>query len=260
MKRMNEDISDIDYREVIEYALEPLIVHSKLKIIYINGAAETFFRASKEDVIGASPLDIFRDSSKQAIEERISGAYDRPAEVIEETIYRMDGTTVDVELYCHPVMIGETKAIQTYVRDITRKKEFEKEQDEMKKQINELASTVVPVFEGIAILPLMGSIDEDRARAILEVVPFNVQKHRIKCLVIDFSATQKLDTIVVNYLLKIADVLKLLGVKPILTGLRPDLALGALEIGTNLNDLLTVSTVKDALHLLGVTHNGADVK
>jgi len=257
---MNENISDIDYREVIEYALEPLIVHSKLKIIYINRAAETFFRASKEEVIGASPLDIFRDSSKLAIEERISGAYDRPAEVIEETIYRMDGTTVDVELYCHPVMIGETKAIQTYVRDITRKKEFEKEQDEMKKQINELASTVVPVFEGIAILPLMGSIDEDRARAILEVVPFNVQKHRIHCLVIDFSATQKLDTIVVNYLLKIADVLKLLGVKPILTGLRPSLALGALEIGTNLNDLLTVSTVKDALHLLGVTHHGTDVK
>jgi len=257
---MHESIADIDYREVIEYALEPLIVHSKLEIIYINGAAEKFFRASKEKVIGASPLDIFRDSSKKAIEERISGAYNRPAEVIEETIYRMDGTTVDVELYCHPVKIGDLKAIQTYVRDISKKRKLERDQSQMVKQINELASTVVPVFEGIAILPLLGSIDEGRARAILEVVPFNVQKHNIECLVIDFSGTQKLDAIVVDYLLKIAQVLKLLGVKPILAGLRPDLALGAIEIGINLDDLLTVSTVKDALHILGVTYNAANMK
>ena len=123
---MSENISDIDYKQVIEYALEPLIIHSQLKIIYVNRAAEIFFRASKEEIVGASPLDIFQDSSKSAIDKRIQNAYERPANVIEETIYRMDGTTVDVELYCHPVLLGNTQAIQTYVRDITGKKATEK--------------------------------------------------------------------------------------------------------------------------------------
>src|SRR6478736_350609 len=107
---MNENISGIDYQEVIEYALEPLIIHSNHKIIYVNHAAEEFFRGTKENIIGASPIDIFQETSKAAIRKRIQSAYAQPAEVIEETIYRMDGTTVDVELYCHPVLMGNTKA------------------------------------------------------------------------------------------------------------------------------------------------------
>ena len=142
---MNEIIEGINYKEVIEYSLDPLIVHSQLKIIYINEAAERFFRSSRDEVIGASPLDIFKDTSKPAITKRISGAYSKPAEVIEETIYRMDGTPVDVELYCHPIKIGDTKAIQTYVRDVSERKQLEIIQNEMNKEINQyLKKTKLP--------------------------------------------------------------------------------------------------------------------
>ncbi|MBM7694305.1 PAS domain S-box-containing protein [Peribacillus deserti] len=251
---MNQNISHIDYKQVMEYALEPLIIHSRLKIIYINRAAEIFFRAPKEDIIGASPLDIFKETSKAAIDNRIQSAYEQPADVIEETIYRMDGTTVDVELYCHPVLMGNTKAIQTYVRDITARKANEKKQKQMSKELNELSSTLVPLFEGIAILPLLGSIDEERARQLLEKVPVNVQKQNVKCLIIDFSAIYKLDLIVTEYIFKINNVLSLLGVRSIVTGLRPELALVAIQLGTNFNSTPTVSTVKDALHLLGVNY------
>jgi rsbT co-antagonist protein RsbR len=156
---MNGNISDIDYKQVIEYALEPLIIHSQLNIIDINSAAEVFFRASKTNIIGASPLDIFKDTSKAAIEKRIQAAYEQPAKVIEETIYRMDGTTVDVELYCHPVQMGDTKAIQTYVRDITERKLMEKKQQEISKQINELSFALVPLLDatGTVLLALTTS-------------------------------------------------------------------------------------------------------
>ncbi len=91
-------------------------------------------------------MDIFKSTSKPAIIKRISGAYREPAELIEETIYRMDGTSVDVELYCHPIKIGETRALQTYVKDITERKQHEKVQYEMNIQINELASKIVPLL------------------------------------------------------------------------------------------------------------------
>lgn len=58
---MFESIWDIIYKEVVEFALEPLIVHSQLKIIYINGAPVNFFRASKRKS-NWDPLDIFRDN------------------------------------------------------------------------------------------------------------------------------------------------------------------------------------------------------
>lgn len=252
---MSKNISDIDYKQVIEYALEPLIIHSQLKIIYVNRAAEIFFRASKEEIIGASPLDIFKESSKSAIDKRIRNAYEQPAKVIEETIYRMDGTTVDVELYCHPVLLGNTKAIQTYVRDITERKAAEEKQKEMINQINELSSTLVPLLDGVAVLPLLGALDEERARQVLEKVPVNVRKQNIKCLIIDFSAIYNLDSIVAEYIFRINAVLSLLGVRSIITGLRPELALVAVQLGINFNSTSTLSTVKAALHLLGVDYN-----
>jgi len=252
---MNTNISQIDYREIMEYSRDPLIIHTNLRIIDVNHVAEDFFRATKDKIIGASPLDIFQETSKVAIENRISSAYLQPAKVIEETIYRMDGTTVEVELYCHPVQIGKTKAIQTYVRDITVRKEKELQQREIMKEINELSATIVPVLNGIAILPLMGSIDEDRARQLLDEVPFKVQKQNISCLIIDFSGIYTINSVVTNYLFKINAVLSLLGVRSIITGLRPQLALSAIQLDYRLDSIPTMSTVKQALHSLGINQN-----
>jgi PAS domain S-box-containing protein len=251
---MSDNIEGINYKEVIEYSLDPLIVHSQLKIIYINEAAEKFFRGSRDEVIGASPLDIFKDTSKPAITKRISGAYSKPAEVIEETIYRMDGTPVDVELYCHPIKIGEAKAIQTYVKDITVRKQQEKVQYEMNIQINELASQIVPLLEGIAVLPLLGAINRDRAEQLLKLVPVKVQEQEVSRLIIDCSGIYKFDNLVIDSLFKINNVLNLLGVKCILTGVRTQLAVEAVKHGINLKNIITFSTVKDALYFLGVNN------
>ncbi|MEI4768058.1 PAS domain S-box protein [Psychrobacillus sp. FJAT-51614] len=249
---MNEDITNIDYRQIMEFSLDPLIIHTNLQIIDVNHVAERFFRATKENIIGASPLDIFQETSKVAIEKRIQSAYQQPAKVIEETIFRMDGTLVEVELYCHPVQIGNTKAIQTYVKDITERKESEKKQKEILKEINDLSATLVPILKGIAVLPLIGSIDEDRARQLLENVPEKVKNQDVEYLIIDFSGIYTLDSIVAEYLFKITNVLSLLGVRSIITGLRPQLALAALQLDYKIESLSTMSTVKDALYSLGI--------
>lgn len=249
---MSEDISKINYREVIEYSLDPLIVHTDLKIIYVNHAAEVFFKGKREDIIGASPLDIFHETSKSAIHKRIQSAYAKPAEVIEESIFKLDGTTADVELYCHPVFIEDTQAIQTYVRDISDKKDSERKSREMMNQINELSATLVPLLNGIAILPLVGSIDEERARQLLQLVPLKAKQQDVQCLIIDFSGILQLDKVVTDYLFKINHVLSLLGIKSIFTGIRPELAIEAVEMDLSLLSSPTMSTVKDALDYLGI--------
>lgn len=248
---MIENITKIDYHQVIEYSLEPIVIHTNLKIIYVNHAAEKLFRETKANIIGASPLDIFRDTSKLAIETRIDLAYQQPAEVIEEIVFRMDGTSVEVELYCHPVKIGSTKAIQTYVRDITGRKESERKNKEIIEQINELSLTLVPLLDGIAVLPLVGSFDESRGRQLLDDVPIKVKTQNIVCLIIDFSGIYNLDDVVAHYLFQINEVLTLLGVRTILTGLRPELALIANQLDIDLTSKTIHSTVKSALNSLG---------
>lgn len=247
MKKLSMDISNIDYRQIIEYSLDPIVIHSDLRILYINNAAAEFFNGKKEDILGLSPLDIFQESSKAAIAKRIQSAYERPADVIEETVYRMDGSTVDVELYCHPALIGNIKAIQSSMKDITQKKEDEKKHAEMLQQVNALSSTLVPVSEGVSVLPLVGSFDDERAMQLLEDVPMKAHEQNVECLIIDFSGIYNMDTVVTNTLFKITGVMSLLGVHPIITGLRPELAQQVTRIGVNVDSANIYSTVKEAI-------------
>ena len=250
---MNVSIAEVDYLEVMEYSRDPLIIHTDYRVLYINHAAEEFFRSNKESMIGANPLDLFHESSKTAISRRIQSAYGKPADVIEETVFRMDGTRVEVELYCHPVKIGDTRAIQTYVWDITKRKETEKNQHDMNDEINELSATIVPLIDDVAVLPLRGKIDQDKAMTLLDLIPCKVKDRNVNRLIIDFSGVYTLDRMVIDYLFKITNVLSLLGVRSIITGIRPELAVEAIEVGIDLSTIPTVATVKEALAQIGMT-------
>lgn len=64
-----------------------------------------------------------------------------------------------------------------------------------------------------------------------------------------------LNSVVTDYLFKINNVLSLLGVRSIITGLRPQLALTAIQLDYKLDSIPTKSTVKQALQSLGINQN-----
>lgn len=68
---------------------------------------------------------------------------------------------------------------------------------------------------------------------LLEGVPTRVREQNIECLIIDFSGIYNIDTVVADYLFKINTVLSLLGVRSFITGLRPELALIAIQLDIN---------------------------
>lgn len=127
--------SEMIYRQIVEYSVETIFIHVDHKILYINQAGSDFLKGSKKDIIGANPLCIIQDVFKPMIVERIRKAMlaSGPVEMIEQTIARLDGSYVDVEFYCHPVQFGGRKAIQTGLRDITERKNTERQLIEREK-------------------------------------------------------------------------------------------------------------------------------
>jgi rsbT co-antagonist protein RsbR len=116
------------YRQIVEYSYETTIIHVDYKVLYINLSGANFLRATKDEIIGGSVLSIIQDDYKEAIKDRIRRVMgtNKPAELIEQTMLRLDGTTVVVEVTCTPVIFGERKAIQSVLRDITKRKEAER--------------------------------------------------------------------------------------------------------------------------------------
>lgn len=126
--------------------------------------------------------------------------------------------------------------------------EREKEIKESRRLIYELSAPIVPIQDGIAVLPLVGAFDHDRVEQIMKKVLPSIPSLQINCLIIDFSGIVGIDAEVAGHLFKIYDVLYLLGIQIAFTGIRSDLAVNAVKSGIDFSRVRTYSTLKQAIN------------
>ncbi|WP_223702526.1 STAS domain-containing protein [Sutcliffiella deserti] len=113
--------------------------------------------------------------------------------------------------------------------------------------INELSSPVISLTKEISVLPLIGLIDTHRSKCILESTIHQCQEKQVEYLVIDLSGVPIVDTMVANEIFQLVATLKLLGVKSVLTGIRPDVAQTTVNLGIEIKDIPTYSSLQKAL-------------
>ncbi|WP_236694091.1 STAS domain-containing protein [Sporosarcina globispora] len=118
---------------------------------------------------------------------------------------------------------------------------------ESQSQVNELSAAIVPIQDSIAILPLIGNIDYDRAQIIIEITVPRVSQLGIETLIIDFSGTVNIDIGIAKHIFDIRSILLVIGVNTIATGIRPDLAKKAVALGIDLSSLEVYSNVLQAI-------------
>jgi rsbT co-antagonist protein RsbR len=113
--------------------------------------------------------------------------------------------------------------------------------------INELSAPIIPLSDSIGVLPLVGEIDTQRAKYITESVLMQSKDYRLTHLFIDLSGVSIIDTMVANQLFQIIDILKLIGVTVHISGIRPEIAQTAVQLGINFNKISTQANLKQAL-------------
>ncbi|WP_342743409.1 STAS domain-containing protein [Domibacillus antri] len=121
---------------------------------------------------------------------------------------------------------------------------------ETQKEMAELSAPVVPIQDGLAVLPLIGTIDSYRAAYILEKVVPKIADFQLNYLIADFSGIFTIDTEIAQYLYNIENILRLLGVQTIVTGLRPEIAQTIVKAGIDMSPIMTFAHVKQALESL----------
>lgn len=113
--------------------------------------------------------------------------------------------------------------------------------------ITELSSPVIPIKEGIGVLPLVGSIDDERAKVIFESTLAQSSAKELKTIFIDFSAVPVLDSMVVDQLYQLLVALNLIGVEAIYSGIRPELAQSIVSLEIDFTSIRTYSSLMQAL-------------
>lgn len=119
--------------------------------------------------------------------------------------------------------------------------------EQSRNEILELSAPVVPIMEGVAVLPLIGTIDTYRAKMIMEE-SLNQSVHlRLNYFVLDLSGVPIVDTFVIQQIFQIIEALRLVGVEARVSGIKPEIALSVVKLDTNFNKVNTYSTLKQAL-------------
>ncbi|WP_137791636.1 STAS domain-containing protein [Bacillus sp. E(2018)] len=113
--------------------------------------------------------------------------------------------------------------------------------------LQELSVPVVPLFPGVAVLPVVGDIDTNRAKLLLEATLQQCLDHEITSLVIDLSGVSYIDTMVAHRLFQLVSTLKLLGVKTTLTGLSPEIAQTSVSLNLNFDEITLKGNLLQAL-------------
>lgn len=118
--------------------------------------------------------------------------------------------------------------------------------------LDELSVPVVPIVEGIAVIPIVGAVDTHRAKLIMDVSLHESVNLKLTHIIFDVSGVPIIDTMVASQLFQVVHALRLIGVNVMISGIRPEIAQTVVKLGIDFGDLETRATMMQALSELGV--------
>jgi rsbT co-antagonist protein RsbR len=172
-------------------------------------------------------ITYMRDFIWEHVNEFISGgAAWLPADAreLEDLTYTLSRT----------LMLGYS---QTYEQVMAAMAQQAAEIEAQRYTIRELGTPILPLYEGVIALPLVGAIDSYRATQVLERLLEAISAKQADIVILDITGVPVVDTGVANYLLQTARAAQLIGAQVVLVGIGAEIAQTLVQLGVNLAQL-----------------------
>jgi rsbT co-antagonist protein RsbR len=111
----------------------------------------------------------------------------------------------------------------------------------------EMSTPVTHIWDGILLLPIVGLIDSKRARDVMNATLEKIAQSQARIFILDISGVGVVDTAVANHMIKISRATRLMGCECVISGVSPSIAQTIVDLGIEVGDVKTTSTMKDAL-------------
>ena len=239
-----------------ENAPDGITVTIEGKIIYANATFRGMV-AEGEACVGKPHADLLTEESRARLQEAERTATPEEAWRGMLTYRRSDGSTFVGQASTFTIRdeTGGIRAVGSILRDLTEQHRSEEERDALREQvlaahqraIRELSTPLIPLADGLVVMPLLGTIDSSRAAQIMETLLEGVATQRARTAILDVTGIKHVDTAVANALIKTAQAASLLGTEVILTGIGPDIARILVALGVDLGTIKTRGTLQNAV-------------
>lgn len=122
--------------------------------------------------------------------------------------------------------------------------------------IRELSLPVLQVSKDLLVIPLIGVIDSQRARQLIESLLTAIRDRRARGAVIDVTGVPIVDTAVANHLVQAVDAARLMGAVVAITGISPEMAQTLVALGARLPEASTHIDLQEGIEEIGRTLAG----
>jgi len=140
---------------------------------------------------------------------------------------------------------------------------FQKSREEVinrqQREMLELSTPVVKLWDGILALPMIGTLDSARTQVVMENLLQKVVETGAQVAILDITGVPTVDTLVAQHLLKTVTALRLMGAECIISGVRPQIAQTIVHLGVDLQGVTTKANLADALSL-ALKRTGSSLK
>ena len=113
------------------------------------------------------------------------------------------------------------------------------------REITELSTPVVKLWEGILALPVIGTLDSERTQVVMENLLQHIVEEEAEIAIIDITGVPTVDTLTAQHLLKTVSAARLMGADCIISGIRPQIAQTIVHLGVDLN-VVSKASLADA--------------
>jgi PAS domain S-box-containing protein len=121
---------------------------------------------------------------------------------------------------------------------------------EREQTLEEVSTPVVPVLEGVLVLPLIGSLDTERTSKATRAALQEVTRQGARVCILDITGARLVDSHAVANLTNLVRALKLVGAEACVTGVGAQVAQTLVGLGLDMRGLRTYRTLAQALAAL----------
>jgi anti-anti-sigma regulatory factor len=140
-------------------------------------------------------------------------------------------------------------------REIAERKRAQEESAQLQQEVieaqrrtlQELSTPIIPVMDRIIVMPLIGGIDDMRARDITRRLLAGIRQHRAKVVILDITGVPVVDSSVADHLNKTIQAARLKGARTIITGVSDAVAEIIVDLGIDWAGIETVSDLQTGL-------------
>ena len=153
-----------------------------------------------------------------------------------------DAEALAESMWAATLLLDELGLFTLEVFQKTREEVIQRQQ----RELLELSTPVVELWEGILALPLIGTLDSNRTQVVMESLLEKIVQSGAALAIIDITGVPTVDTLVAQHLMKTVAAARLMGADCIISGIRPQIAQTIVHLGVDLSAVTTKASLADA--------------